>query len=261
MTTVQLVASHRWRVPASPFEVLTDDDIRLRGTRLGDPDASRPALVAAHGLMGWHRKPRFAAFCERLSAVYTVFAPDLRGHGESDGVSDYGGAEIWDIEGVVSRAREEGHTTVVSLGTSMGAIAAVRHAGLIGGVEEVVAISCLAFWDWQGGAHPRVRAAFHARVRTSAGRAALRTWGVRLPQTWEPPEAPEEVAGKIAPTPLLVVHGRDDPLFAVEHAERLYAAASEPKRLLIGEPFGHAEDGLSPAFADRLEREIDGLLP
>ena len=53
--------------------------------------------------------------------------------------------------------------------------------------------------------------------------------------------------GKIAPTPIVIVHGRDDPLFSVDHAERLYDAAGEPKHLLIGDRFGHAEDGLTPA--------------
>ena len=55
--------------------------------------------------------------------------------------------------------------------------------------------------------------------------------------------------GKIAPTPVVIVHGADDRLFPVAHARRLYDAAAEPKRLLIGEGFGHAEEGLTPAFA------------
>lgn len=260
MTTVQQVTSHHWHRPASSFEVQTDDGLRIVGTRIGDPEPGRPALVFAHGLMGWHRKPRFAAFAERLAETFTVFAPDLRGHGESGGTSDFGGAEIWDIEAVVQRARVEGHERIVTAGTSMGGIAVIRHAGLLGGVDEVVAISSLAYWDWHGGAHPSARRAFHARVGTAPGRAALRAWGVRLPEEWEPSESPEEVVGKIAPTPLVIVHGRDDPLFSLDHAERLYEAAGEPKHLLIGDGFGHAEDGLTAAFAERLTKIVlDGL--
>jgi uncharacterized protein len=48
------------------------------------------------------------------------------------------------------------------------------------------------------------------------------------------------------------VHGADDRLFPPSHARKLYEAAGEPKRLLIGEGFGHAEDGLTPAFARKL---------
>jgi len=91
-----------------------------------------------------------------------------------------------------------------------------------------------------------------SRIGTPAGRAALRAFGVRMPDRWDPPESPEDVIGKIAPTPVVIVHGADDRLFPPTHARRLYEAADEPKRLLIGEGFGHAEDGLTPAFANKL---------
>ena len=256
MTTVQHVTSHHWRVPARSFTVHTQDGVRIEGTRLGHPGTDLPALILAHGLMGWHRKPKFAVFAEHLSEDFTVYAPDLRGHGESAGVSDFGGAEMWDVDAVVELVRRVGHRQVVTVGTSMGAIAAIRQAGLIGGVDEVVAISSLAYWNWHDGAHPKARRNFHARVGTAPGRAALRAWGVRLPEAWDEPDSPEDVVGKIAPTPLVIVHGRDDQLFSLDHAERLYEAAQEPKRLLIGDRFGHAEDGLSPAFAQRLTRVL-----
>jgi fermentation-respiration switch protein FrsA (DUF1100 family) len=69
------------------------------------------------------------------------------------------------------------------------------------------------------------------------------------------------VIGKIAPTPLLIVHGADDRLFPPSHAHRLYDAAAEPKRLLVGRGFGHAEDGLTPAFARKLLNTIEAMVP
>jgi pimeloyl-ACP methyl ester carboxylesterase len=257
MTTVTRVTSHHWRVPASAFTLTTGDGVRLEGTRLGDPVPDRPAVVLLHGLMGWHRKPRFAVFGELLTEWYTVYAPDLRGHGESAGVCDFGGAEILDVEAAVEEARRRGHRQVLTVGTSMGGIAAIRHAALIGGVEGVVAISSLAYWDWHGGANPRALRSFQARVATVPGRTALRAVGVHLPESWEEPESPEEVVGKVAPTPIAFVHGSDDHLFSVDHAHRLYDAAGDPKRLLIGEGFGHGEDGLTHPFAHRLARVID----
>ena len=252
MTSVQLLASHHWRVSATAFVVRTQDGVAIHGTRVGDHGADAPAIVLAHGLMGWHRKPRFAALAEQLSERFAVYALDHRGHGASGGVSDFGGAEIADIESVVRLAREDGHPRVVSIGASMGGIAVLRHAGLIGGVDAVVAISALAYWDWHGGAHPSARRNFHQRVGTPAGRAALRAWGVRLPEEWDEPESPEDVVGKISPVPLVIVHGRDDHLFSEDHAHRLYEAAGEPKRLLLGEHFGHAEDGMTLGFGRRL---------
>jgi pimeloyl-ACP methyl ester carboxylesterase len=252
MTSFQGITSHHWRVPAEPFGVTTEDGVEIEGTRLGDADASRPALVLAHGMIGWHRKPRFAVFGEQLTPWFTVYAMDMRGHGHSGGVCDFGGDEIFDVEAGHRLARSHGHATTITCGTSMGGIAAIRHGALIGGVDGVVGISSLAYWDWHDDAHPKARRAMQARIGTPAGRAALRAFGVRMPDHWDPPESPEDVIGKIAPTPVVIVHGADDRLFPVAHARRLYDAAAEPKRLLIGEGFGHAEDGLTPAFAHKL---------
>jgi fermentation-respiration switch protein FrsA (DUF1100 family) len=95
---------------------------------------------------------------------------------------------------------------------------------------------------------------------TDRGRRIARTLGVRVAESWGDPESPEEVAGRISPIPLLVMHGRDDHFFDEEQAWRLYRAAGEPKRLLLAAPFGHAEDGYSPASAELLARRVHDVL-
>jgi uncharacterized protein len=128
------------------------------------------------------------------------------------------------------------------------------------GVDAVVAISSPARWD----GHPsRAVARLRWMGSSDGGRRLARSLGVRLGRVgrldrW--PEAPEEVVGRIAPTPLLVVHGRDDHFFDEEEAWRLYRSAGEPKRLMLASRFGHAEDGLSAGLADRLgDRILDAL--
>ncbi len=252
MRTVQQLTSHRWRVPVEPFEAFTQDGVRIAGTRLGHRGSVLPAMVLGHGLMGWHRKPRLARFAEWMTEWFTVYAFDFRGHGSSGGTCDYGCKEIHDVEAVAVHARHSGHPAVITCGTSMGAIAVLRHGGLIGGVDTVIGISSLAYWDWHGGAAPKARRKMQARIATRGGRAALRAWGVRLPGTWQACSSPEEVVGRIAPTPLVLVHGSNDRLFATDHAMRLLEAAAEPKRLLLGDGFGHAEEGLTQPFAAKL---------
>jgi fermentation-respiration switch protein FrsA (DUF1100 family) len=66
------------------------------------------------------------------------------------------------------------------------------------------------------------------------------------------PVPPADAAAKIAPTPLLIVHGDQDAFFPVDHAEQLYAAANDPRELWIVPGFGHAEAAAKPALLDRI---------
>ncbi len=64
--------------------------------------------------------------------------------------------------------------------------------------------------------------------------------------TWESADylmrfSPESVVHKIAPRPLLVVHGEDNWLHRVEEAQSLYDKALEPKRLELLAGRGHTE--------------------
>jgi pimeloyl-ACP methyl ester carboxylesterase len=239
----------RYGATAAPFRVRTEDGIVLVGTRLG----TGPALILCHGFFGGHRKPRVAAMAVALSRWFTVYAFDFRGHGRSGGQCTYGDLEFLDVDAVVKLARTEVPGPVVTVGISMGGIAVIRHAALRGGLDAVVAISTPARWD--GHASAAVR-----RLRwmtdTRRGRRVARLFGVRLSETWSDPEDPEAVVGRIAPTPLILVHGRDDHFFEEDEVWRLYRRAGRPKRLMLARRFGHAEDGLNPALAGLLARRI-----
>ena len=63
---------------------------------------------------------------------------------------------------------------------------------------------------------------------------------------------PDEAAARIAPIPLLVVHGDQDIYFPPDHAHQLYEAAGEPKELWIVPGFGHAETGMNAALLNRI---------
>ena len=41
-----------------------------------------------------------------------------------------------------------------------------------------------------------------------------------------------------------------------EQAWALYRAANQPKRLLLASRFGHAEDGFTPTFAERIASAV-----
>jgi pimeloyl-ACP methyl ester carboxylesterase len=241
--------SRRYGAAAAPFTVRTEDGILLAGTRIG----SGPPLILCHGFFGWHRKPRMVAMAMALSREFTVYTFDFRGHGRSGGLCTYGDLEYLDVDAVVRLARVGTGEPVVTVGVSMGGIAVIRHAALRGGVDAVVAISTPARWD----GHPSAAVRRIRRMTdTKRGRRLARLLGVRLSPTWSHPEDPEALVGRIAPTPLILVHGRDDHFFEEDEVWRLYRRAGNPKRVMLARRFGHAEDGLNPALAELLARRI-----
>lgn len=71
---------------------------------------------------------------------------------------------------------------------------------------------------------------------------------------------PEQVAHRIAPRPLLVVHGAENRLHHPIEAQSLYEHAAEPKRLVMLDGAGHTEWMFDehPTFA-RLVSTLDGF--
>jgi pimeloyl-ACP methyl ester carboxylesterase len=213
-----------------------------------------PSLILCHGFLGWHRKVPIVRFAEALAERFVVHAIDLRGHGASGGVSTYGEQEILDVDAAVGFARDHRPVDpVVTLGISMGGTSVLRHAALRGGVEAVVAVSAPARWD---GHTSKAVEQIRWISGTAQGRRVARAMGVRLAPLERLSAMPEDLVDRIAPTPLLLVHGRDDHFFDEEEAWRLYRRAGRPKRLMLASRFGHAEDGLSTAVARRISGRI-----
>jgi len=231
----------------------TTDGVRIDAHH--DPpsgtQADGMAIVVAHGFTGSWQRPAMRRIASVLAEVGGVVTFDFRGHGRSDGASTVGDREILDLDAAVRWAAELGYPRVATLGFSMGAAVAIRHAGLLGSsvangeLGAVSAVSGPARWYYRG-TTPMRRAhwVIERRLGRLVGRVALRT---RIaPSGWDPlPEPPNEMAARISPIPLLIVHGDADPYFPVEHGESLYAAAAEPKELWIEPGFGHAENAAS----------------
>jgi pimeloyl-ACP methyl ester carboxylesterase len=217
------------------------------------------AIVVAHGFTGSIERPALRAVARGLSPYAGLLLFDFRGHGGSTGVSTLGDLEVLDVQAAVAAARALGYRDVVTCGWSMGSSVVLRHAGLTGGVDAVIAISGPSRWY--------VRDSIPMRklmwlVETKPGRAvARRAYNLRIGDAWtKAPESPVEVVGKIAPTPLLVVHGRDDHYFGVDHAQSLYAAAGQPSELWLVDGFGHAENGADAGLLDRIGRHVEVML-
>jgi len=75
--------------------------------------------------------------------------------------------------------------------------------------------------------------------------------GVLMDDTY----SPDRYVAKLAPLPFLLLHGTNDLVIPYAHAEKLFAKAKEPKRLITIKDAGHTE-ALSPRFGTTYQEMI-----
>ncbi|WP_155339863.1 alpha/beta hydrolase [Acrocarpospora corrugata] len=233
----------------------TSDGVRIDAGHLPGPTGHTGELgfVLAHGFTGSWRTPITRRIAAVLAGYGGVLAIDFRGHGRSAGLSTVGDLEVLDLDAAVRHARTA-YQRVVTVGFSMGAAVALRHAALHGGVAGVVAVSGPARWYYRG---TRPMRQVHWAIEHPAGRLAARVAKrTRIAVgRWDPiPLAPYQAAPLIAPVPLLIVHGDADTFFPLEHAHQLYEAAREPRELWVEPGYGHAESAATPDLIRRIGR-------
>lgn len=218
------------------------------------------AFVLGHGFAVSTRRTSVRRVAARLARHGGVLALDFRGHGRSGGRTSAGDLEVLDVDAAVALARRLGYRRVATVGFSMGGAVVVRHAAraatsagfaAVEPVDAVVSVSAPSRWYVRDTAPMR---RVHWLLQSRSGRLAaavlLRT---RVGRQWVAvPESPVEAAGRIPPTPLLVVHGDRDGFFGVGHGRALAAAAGAGAELWEVPGFGHAEGAATPGLVDRI---------
>lgn len=236
------------------------DGVGLAATWLPGPAAAAPAIVLVHGFAAHRRKPAYARLADRLASRAHVLALDLRGHGRSGGETTLGDREALDVDAAVRWLRVRGHDRVVLMGASMGATSVLHALAQGTRAEAAVVVSAPARLEEEPATEAMQRLKRHWESPVS--RAGMR-WGIGVrvvhPQRWRAPGHPQDFATHVD-VPLLVVHGQDDAYFPLADAETLTAAASHARLWVEPEGFGHAEDGFSAAFADRVGRAVEAAL-
>ncbi|MCC8451271.1 alpha/beta hydrolase [Streptomyces rochei] len=247
------------RAPARTF-LRTSDGVRIDAAyRPGatDADAADLAFVVAHGFTGDADRPHVRRIAEAFAHHGAVVTFSFRGHGASGGRSTVGDREVLDLAAAVTWARGFGYARVVTVGFSMGGSVVLRHAALYAddreaGTDAVVSVSAPARWYYRGTAPMR---RLHWLVMRPAGRLVGR-YGMRTRihhRDWDPvPLSPVEAVPRIAPRPLLVVHGDRDGYFPLDHPRMLAEAAGDHGELWVEPGMGHAEHASGEELLHRI---------
>ncbi|HBY61689.1 MAG TPA: hypothetical protein DEH78_17850 [Solibacterales bacterium] len=214
------------RVPRRPSdaqeEIASFDGVKLRGVFKTAPGASACVLVlhgigdSSRGALGF--APMF------LDAGYSVFAPDSRAHGASDGeLVTFGIHEAKDILRWAAWLRERGCGRVYGLGESLGGAALIQAAAQEPAFAAIVA-EC-PYSDLRSIAEYRVTQTAGAwlavPVKAAVASAMLYTrarYGVDLNAA-----SPVESARGLQ-TPLLLIHGLADHNTPPSHSQAIAAA-------------------------------------
>ena len=223
--------------PGEDVELTTADGVKIHGWYLPHPEA-KAALLYLHG-NGGHIGDRRSFIQDLRDLPANVLALDYRGYGRSEGrpsedglYSDARAAYDW-------LARSHDPRRIVVLGKSLGAAPACELAtrAPLGGLVMQSSFTSIADMS------RRVLPFFPAR------------WFLR--HKYDNLSKVPRVA-----CPKLFIHGRRDEMIPFEMAERLHAAAAEPKRAAWFDRGDHNGliDENGRAYFDELRRFLDDVV-
>ncbi|MBI2887040.1 MAG: alpha/beta fold hydrolase [Chloroflexi bacterium] len=228
------------------------DGLRLRGWFI---PGGRAAIVLAHGHAS--HKGAMLSYAQYLHqrGGYSVLLFDFRASGESAGQRAALGYDEWrDVAGAVRYLQgrpEVNPQRIGALGASMGAAALLLMGEEAHQLRALVADSAFATAE-------TMVATFDQWFLLPANVFSLSVpWAIEYYTGLKPGDiSPLSTVGRIAPTPVLIIHGEKDTGIPVRDARALYHAAAEPKELWIIPGVGHA-GGHGEATAEYQRRTLE----
>ncbi len=223
------------------------DNINIVGQLyLPGKKASYPIVCICHGIPAQRPEPNskdggYPLLAETICCEgFGVFIFNFRGTGASGGNLDILG---WtrDLKAVINylyTLPETDRDHLSLLGFSGGAVVLMYVAAQDKRISSVATCSCLAEFNFAiGNDNPQAiinRFRSIGTIRDDDFPHSIKEWanGFKL-------VSPIKYVAKIAPRPLLLLHGSHDEVVDISHAHRLFEEAGEPKQLIIVEGAGH----------------------
>lgn len=210
-------------------------------------------LIFVHGY-GGNRGGLLPQAALLMEQGYGALLIDLRNHGDSEGDrTTFGWLEVQDVQGALDyllMRPEVNASRIGVVGESLGASTAIRAAALEPDIRAVVAQAAFSSLEDNVAEgvqrltglppFPFAPLVLYFAEQEAGGRIGL----VR----------PVNEIGAIAPRPILLMHGTDDPFIDVSNSQRLYDAAGEPRQLVLFD--GAAHGRLLRADPDVFEQTV-----
>ena len=235
-------------LPYEDVEFPTSDGLVLRGWFVPAENPDAPAVLYAPATARDQRSG-LSLVPELRRAGFHSLLFSYRGHGISDGARGkftYGSSESLDVDAAVGYLSEtRGIDKIAVIGHSAGAVSGILSGARNATVGAVVAVAPFTCIDdiWQTN-------------RPALVPRAVLNWTLRLSEKWRgfsrSEVCPVEVIDRIAPRPLLLIHGLEDKRITEDQAREIFEAAREPKSLWLVE--GATHSGIR-------EHALDALIP
>lgn len=221
--------------PTTPFEEVrfpSSDGTQLFGWFVPAAGEAKGTVLHFHG-NAQNLTDHFAFVSWLPKEGYNVMAFDYRGYGLSEGKPERAGIYRDCLAAATYlRARPDiNPDRVLLFGQSLGGANAINLAGRHPELDFRAVITDSAFSSYRG-------------IIRDKGKLIPVVRYLRWPLSFVVVSnryAPDKVVDRIAPTPLLILHGTKDNVVDYRHGERLYQKAREPKELWSIEGGGHTD--------------------
>jgi uncharacterized protein len=225
------------------MEFKAEDGTGLFAWFLPARGAPRGTVLYLHG-NGENISTHFANVAWMPAAGFSVMALDYRGYGGSEGTPSLKGIQL-DIDaamGALLARPDVDAERIFIFGQSLGGALAIyygAHTNQRAHVRAIIADS--PFSDY--------------RLITQEKLASTPlTWAFQwLPLfTVDNDYSPQASVRALSPIPLLLIHGDHDGIVPVDHSQRLYERAADPKELWVLPGVGHIGSMRTKPIRDRL---------
>lgn len=230
---------------------------RLESTGIAIPEDCPGTVILLHGRGGL--KENLLAIAQRfVAARYRCIVYDARAHGASGGKHcTFGEREKRDLRAMIQfyqtliEERGEDFGQLCAFGNSLGAAVILQSLGDDNGIDAVIATATFADLppiierSIDRNLHPLTPNWIRNQVIKRGGRIA----------GFDPFKIEPIRSVRVSTTPLFFVHGERDGVIPIDHSQRLFEAASVPKRF-VKIPDAYHSDVLAKGGDDLYEEMI-----